>query len=508
MIVQTADGPVSGTATANGAAFKGVPYAAPPVGPARFRPPQPTVPWELPRAAVAYGPAAAQPPDHLLTAMFGTEPFPSDEDCLTLNIWTPGVSASGEGARPVMVWLHGGGFIFGSGRDPFFDGERLASRGDVVVVTVNYRLGAFGFLHLGGLLGDDYAGSGNLGLLDQVAALTWVRANIAAFGGDPGNVTVFGQSAGAMSVAALMAMPAAAGLFHKAVVQSGSGSYVRTAEDADGIARRIVAALGSDDPRVLLEASTAELIRAQEAVTAQLSAEDPAALLPFAPVVDGTVLGESPLASFRAGKAARIPLIVGANRDEMRIGSLFGAAADAEPADVEEAAETEATLDAAFAAAYQDPGSALGAFRSAEPEATGKELLATLVGESMFRRPAYELAQAHAVHTPEVWLYLFTWPSTAHGGRLGACHSLDLPFVFDNLQLPGAARFTGPEPPQALADAMRAAWTGFARTGNPGLAGWPAFSAAERQTMIFAAESYPAPHPLTALHELPLPSTD
>ncbi|MGR7003497.1 carboxylesterase/lipase family protein [Yinghuangia aomiensis] len=439
--VTTTAGPVEGVATPGVRMYRGVPYAAPPVGAARFRPPRPAPTWTAVRRCAAYGPAAAQPVDHLLTAMFGGSPFPTDEDCLTLNIWT---LEAADGKRPVLVWLHGGAFVTGSGRDPVFDGERLAVRRDVVVVTVNYRLGAFGFLHLAEAFGDRYAASGNLGLLDQAAALRWVRDNIAAFGGDAGNVTVFGQSAGAMSVTALMAMPSAKGLFHKAVVQSGNAALTTTPERAGAVARRILDSLGADTPERLAGVPTAAVIGAQEAVTAELQGGGMA--LPFLPVVDGDVLPESPLDAVRAGAAAGIPLIVGATAEESRLFLLAGAAAS--------------------------PG----------------------IDEHMFHGPTFELARAQAAQTPKVWLYRFAWRSTALDGRLGACHSLDLPFVFDNLDRPGVERFTGPKPPQSLADAMSAAWTSFARDADPGR-DWPAFAAEDPSMLVFDERPHAAAHP-------------
>lgn len=504
MIIQTSAGPVEGTATPRSLVFAGIPYAAPPVGPGRFRPPRPAEPWEAPRAATAFGPAAAQPVDHLLGLMFGQPPFPTAEDCLTLNVWTPDVRPPEDsGGRPVLVWLHGGAFMTGSSRDPVFDGTRLAERRDLVVVTVNYRLGALGFLHMADLLGDEYAGSGNLGLLDQVAALRWVRDNIAAFGGDPGNVTLAGQSAGGMCVAALMTMPDAAGLFHKAIVQSGNGSYVMPPERATAVARRILGALDLDeaDARRILDVPAESLMRAQETVVTAMSAESPGGGLPFAPVVDGSVLTGSPIAAFRAGKAARIPLVVGSTLEESRLMLLLGG-----PPPLDEAA-----VRGLFAAQYEDAGQALRAYRAVEPDPTPGGLAVALDGERMFRSGAFDIAAAHAAHTPEVWRYLFRWRSTAAGGELGACHSMDLAFTFDNLGQPGVEVFTGPQPPQSLADAMSDAWASFARTSEPGDA-WPPFAgdaagatatAEAAPIMIFDTESHVAADPLAAVRQLP-----
>lgn len=435
----TASGPIEGRTTATGWAYLGIPYAAPPVGADRFRPPRPAPAWSGVRDATAYGPAAAQPVDHLLAAMFGLPVFPTDEDCLTLNVWTPDPA----GRRPVLVWLHGGGFVTGSGRDPVFDATRLTGRRDVVVVTINYRLGAFGFLHLADVFGEEYAGSGNLGLLDQAAALAWVRDNIAAFGGDPDNVTLFGQSAGAMSVTALMTMPAAKGLFHKAVVQSGNAGAVTSRERATGVTRRLLKLVGADSAEELAAVSTAAVVEAQAALTAELQAEG---AMPFMPVIDGVVLARSPIEAIRDGVAAEIPLIAGATAEESRLFLLMGG-------------EASAALD-----------------------------------EYMFQRPMFELAAAQALHTRKVWLYRFRWRSTARDGGLGACHSLDLPFVFDNLGQPGVAEFTGAEAPQALADAMGEAWASFARVGEPGLE-WPEFDGDERRMLLFDAELRVGVHP-------------
>ena len=408
MIVQMEHGAVEGVGTPGGAAFKGIPFAAPP---RRFHPPEPPEPWTGVRPACEYGPAAPQPRDPILEELFGQPPFPTAEaGCLTLNVWTPGTS----GARPVLVWIHGGAFITGSGRDPVFDGRQLATRQDLVVVTLNYRLGALGFLHLGGE-------TGNLGLLDQVAALRWVRDNIAAFGGDPGNVTLFGQSAGAMCIAALLTAPVAAGLFHKAIVQSGSAEHVHSAERAAAVTSDLVQALNGADPSAV---PAAKLIRAQQAVAEAMRAGGEGLGLPFAPVVDGAVLPEVPLNALAAG--AGIPLLLGSTREEER---LFTGALPA-------------------------------------PEAAR-------LADELFHGPADRLA---AAHSGPVWRYLFGWGSPT----LGACHSMDLPFVFGNLD--SARRFTGPGAPRELADAMGAAWASFARDGVPG---WSAYTPDDKLTMVF-----------------------
>lgn len=439
MIVNTRYGAVEGLVRGDVTAFLGVPFAASPVGDLRWRPPVPPTPWAGVRPAVEYGPAVPQCHDAVAEEMLGQLPYPAAEDgCLNLNVWTPG---TGDGPRPVMVWIHGGAFLNGSGRDVVYDGSRLAAKHGVVVVTVNYRVGVLGFLHLAEVLGAEHVSSGNVGLLDQVAALRWVGENIAAFGGDPGNVTVFGQSAGAMSIVSLITSPVASGLFHRAVAQSGSGELVGSPERADAVTHEVLAVLGLDESEAhrLWEVPVAELIAAEESVIAALRAGGDEVGLPFVPVVDGVVLPARPLDAIRAGTVTPVPLLLGANRDE---GGLFLLA----------------------------PGS---------PEPSH----AALTGARLFLEPTERLAEAYAALTPDVWRYLFTWRSGARDGLLGACHSLELPFVFDNLDQPGVPFFTGPNPPQALADDLGEAWTAFARDGAPP-ADWPRFDREDRWTRL------------------------
>ncbi|MGW0665254.1 carboxylesterase/lipase family protein [Streptodolium elevatio] len=504
MIFETTHGRIQGTATGWGAVAKGIPFAASPTGELRFCPPQPPAAWPGVRAATQYGPASPQPHDPLLQEMFGLDGFATDEaGCLTLNVWTPApagapataATGSGDGAaaRPVLVWLHGGAFITGSGSDPVFDGSRLAERRDVVVVTVNYRLGALGYLYLGDVLGPDYAQSGNLGLLDQIAALAWVRDNIAAFGGDPGNVTVAGQSAGAMSTLALMTAPAAAGLFHKAIVQSGNPEHVTTPDAATAVTRELLDVLGldADSAAKLRDTPADELIRAQQVVQDAMMSRVAGVQLPFAPVVDGSTLPRPPLDALRDGAAKDISLIVGANLEEARLFLLLSGPQAAD----------EEVLEPVFASRYTDPSQALAAFRAVEPDTSPGGLLNALISEQMFRAPTRLAAATHAVHTHQVWQYLLTWRSTAMNGHLGACHSVDLPFVFDNLHQPGAAVFTGPDAPQSLADAIGQAWASFAHTGDPGPA-WPRYDDATGTTMIFDTQSAAAEDPLRHLDRL------
>jgi para-nitrobenzyl esterase len=491
-IASTASGEVRGKQTSHGVLrFTGIPYAAPPTGARRFRPPEPPVEWSGVRDARAFAANAPQNPS-AIDALTGSRAHESSEDCLFLNVWTPALD---DGARPVMVWIHGGGFATGSGGVPWYHGDRLAGRGDVVVVTLNYRLGVFGFLHLGELLGADFAGSGNLGLLDQIAALRWVRDNIAGFGGDPNRVTIFGESAGGMSVACLLAAPAAEGLFHRAIAQSGAAHHVSTTERAHGVALDLLAGLGvsSDQPEALLDAGVEDLLRSQDALaqartTAALRRAVPpleAGSLPFQPVVDGVVLPQRPLDAIAAGSAAETPLITGTTREEWR---LFHAASGA--------SMDEARLAAAAGWLFgADRGhDVIAAYRATDPDASASDVYVALASDWVFRIPALRLAEVHAraARAPSTFVYEFDYASRAFGGLLGACHIVDVPFVLDNLDRGGVDLFLGglDDAAHRLAAATSGAWLAFARTGDPsheGLPPWTPYDPDHRTTMILAA---------------------
>jgi len=475
-VVRTTAGLVRGAAglTPGITAFRGIPYAAPPIGPLRLRPPRPPKPWVGERAVAEPGPVAPQRQGPLERAFGGYGK--ADEDCLSVNVWTPGADTAA--ARPVLVWVHGGSFTTGAGAIPWYDGSRLAARGDVVVVTFNYRLGALGFLHLADLGGEEWAGSGNLGLLDQVAALRWVRENIAAFGGDPERVTAFGESAGAMSITTLLAMPCAEGLFSRAILQSGAATFVQEADTATALAVNVLDELGvpHDDLGRLAEVPVDVILDAQAAAGGRRAGVG----LAFVPVIDGATLPAHPEEALAAGAAAGVPVLAGTTRDEMR---LFSAVApDAF------AAEDEAAL-VRHVAAIPDvgPGHAeviVAAYRHRWPEVSPAELHVIIHTDHAFRRPAQRLCTIQAKGGAGAWAYWFTWPSPILGGLLGSFHGLDIPFVFDNLAQPGIEMLTGGgEHLQELADRMAGAWLAFARDGDPG---WPAYDpVAERATMRF-----------------------
>src|SRR5438132_925558 len=416
-IVETTTGSVQGRVKDGICDFRGIPYAAPPVGELRFRPPQPVEPWTGVRDATRFGPMAPQNMG-AMEQMFGAPPQPMDEDCLTLNVWTP---ACDDGKRPVMVWIHGGAFLFGTGATPWYDGRSFA-RDDVVLVTINYRLGAFGFLHVDG--------QGNNGILDQVAALEWVRDNIAAFGGDPGNVTAFGESAGAMSVGTLLGLPAAKGLFVKAIPQSGAAHHGKPADQADDVAREFLAEVGVEPGADALERLRAVPVENLLAAQANVVMRRLPGGLPFTPVVDGVVLPEAPIDAIGKGQAAGVTVLIGTTREEWKLFALL---------DPSVARLDDAGLARRVANLIADPDRAsavVESYRSRRPGAGIPDLAVDLGTDEVFRMPAVRLAERQSGLGNDVYMYRFDFATPAWGGQLGACHALEIPFVFACLGAP------------------------------------------------------------------------
>lgn len=484
-VVNTLRGKVRGRVADGICSFKGIPYAAPPFGVNRFRSPQPAEPWGGVRDALNYGPKSPQlpypPPIDVLIPEFAIP----GEDCLSLNIWSPDPASAG---LPVMVWIPGGMFEYhGTGASPWYDGSRFARDG-IVCVTINYRVGAEGFLYLGD-------GDANLGLLDQISALRWVQENIAAFGGDPGNVTIFGESAGAMSVGTLLSMPAAEGLFRRAIAQSGAAHHVISAATARRVGEALAEKLGVEATREAIAAVAIDrLLQAQEELRADLAAhpnperwggEVVATMMPWQPVIDGKLISAPPIDRIAAGAGADIDLLIGTNTDEHRLFLVPGGALDQ---------ITDAAL-AGVVAAYGLPVEAtLAAYRAAHPNASAGDLFAIIQTDWYWRIPAIRLADAHAKGAASTYMYEFAWGSPQFDGRLGACHALEIAFVFDTLGN-GAEPLLGSEAPQQLADAMHAAWVAFASDGD---CGWPKYDLSRRATMRFNTESEVVEDPRSA----------
>lgn len=448
--------------------WRGIPYAAAP----RFRAPEPVPPWSGVRDAIEHGPFAMQSRDPRSAMMSGvTEKTRMSEDCLVLNIYAPLDEPTDHRPRPVLVWIHGGAFIMGAGSQPLYDGTSFAANHDIVVVTINYRLGLLGLLYLGDLLGDDYA-AGNAALLDQIAALRWVRDNIAAFGGDPHAVTIMGESAGAVSVAYLLAAPAARGLYHRAILQSGAlGLIPRTREDATQFAKDVVSQLGVT-PNGLLELPAPRIIEAQQhfSLTRGLSA--------FSPFVDGVTIPAAPLGLIREGAAADIPIIIGTNRDEWMLFETFLGHASTQLVVSQLRQRLGGPLIDGLHARYLAARS--GAQTDARAEARA---WIDLVGDIAFLIPAVQLAEAHRAHAP-VWMYRFDFGTP----MLGAAHALEMPFVWNVIDGQFAQLLLGPDTASArpLADAMHGAWASFVRTGTPDVAtGWPTYDVTGRLTLLF-----------------------
>ena len=486
---RTKGGTVRGSVTDGVFRFLGVPYAAPPFGADRLQPPRAHPPWEGVRDGTRPGaePPQVAPPrtggpdagaaerwDDVGEAFEAVERGDPSPDCLNLNIWTPDLGAAD---LPVLVWIQGGMFELSS--TSAYDGASFARDG-VVCVVITWRPGAEGFRYL-----DD--GIATVGLLDQVAALEWVRDNIAAFGGDPGNVTVFGESAGAMSIGCLLAMPRAAGLFRRAILQSGAGHHVTPACDALRISRDLATRLGVAPTRTAIaETGVPRLLAAQTQLKQDLLAHpDPdrwgrdvvASTMAWQPVVDGTVLPAPPVECLAAGSAHDVDVIIGTNTDDWRLWLVLSGAISRITEEILRGPVS--TYGYQCLAAYGlTAGTALPAYRERYPQAGPGDLLAAVQTDWWMRIPALRLAEARSDATARTYMYEFAWPSPG----LGAVHALEVPFVFDTARTdsPLFGPLLGPDPPQELARAMHSAWISFASTGDPG---WPAYDQMSRATM-------------------------
>ncbi len=476
-IVKTAAGDVQGRSIAHGLVFRGIPFAEPPVGDLRYRPPQPAKAWPGVRDCGDFGPVCAQDTSIQLPLMAQDIPAEAgSEDCLYLNVWTPAADGA---RRPTMVWVHGGGYLGGAGSQPQYDGEAFV-RDDVVLVTLNYRLHALGFLFLDELF-EGAEATGNLGVLDQIAALRWVRDNIAAFGGDPDNVTVFGQSAGAMSVCALLCAPAARGLVRRSILQSGGGQYNLRPATATRVTQRVLELLGvpAGDWRALRAVPYEAIVAAASQINQEgatlLRGESPGGA--FAPVIDGVTRSARPVDLVAEGAIAGVDLLIGSCADEWRL--FFFNTPQAR-------ARLEAAAPGLLSSFGPQAGRLAEAYRQARPQASDLDVFSAAKGDQMFTIPMVRLAEAQAAHNANIFMYRFSWRTPVLDGALGACHVLDVPFVFETLdRMPN---FVGPSPPRALAAAIHGAWIRFARDGDPngaGLPDWPTYDAASRVVMNF-----------------------
>jgi para-nitrobenzyl esterase len=476
--VKTSLGALRGYADNGVQVFKGVPYAASTAGGNRFLPPQKRQPWTEVRDATEWG---QRPPQ-----IFGGEPaemLPADprealgEDCLVMNIWTPNPSP---GRRPVMVWLHGGGYRSGSGSYSIYEGRELARKHDVVAITVNHRLNAFGFMYLSHF-GGKWASASNVGMLDIVAALEWIRDNIAVFGGDPGNVTIFGQSGGAGKVSTLMAMPAAKGLFHRAIAQSGAALTATPVEQAVKATEQLLQLL-KISPGQLDRLQTIPLTRITEAL-----ATAGAPLAAFVPVLDGKSLPVHPFDPAAPAQSASVPFLTGTTATET---TFFTTDDQLMPID---GATLRQRVKALLKVNDADADRMIALYRKNQPARENIDVFLRLdTDNSRFRLSVDTQAERKAAQRgAAVYLYRFEYYSPVRQGRLKSMHCMEIPFVFDNLE---AGRiYTGISPAaQRIADRMSAAWVAFARTGNPshrGIPQWPAFDGTRRATMVFGDEA-------------------
>ena len=485
VVADTAYGRIRGLEVRGIKVFKGVPYGASTGGANRFMPPVAPAKWTGVRDALAYGPSAPQTEpgarraaSEIAVAAAG---LPAEgEDCLVLNIWTPAVKDNRK--RPVMFWCHGGGFVTGSGSSPVTDGANLARRGDVVVVSINHRLNVLGFSNLSSVGGSEFAASGDVGMLDIIRALEWVRDNIAEFGGDPGTVMIFGQSGGGRKVSTLLTMPAAKGLFHRAVIESGATLQLVEPEAGARAARELLSTLGiaPGQARGLQAVPLDTLMSAYFTVVRKMNVDQ--MTQGFSPAMDGKIVPQHPFHPVASAVSAGVPVMLGSTRTELT-----------SSARVEDFSMTDAAMRSrvrTLLGTHADR--VLDVYGRANPGATPADLYFLIASDHRYSGPVMKIAERRAaLKGGPVYLYYFRWETPVDGGRLKSPHTIEIPFAFDNVD--AAARLTGGGPgAKALADRVSDAWIAFARTGNPNtpkLPQWPAFTAAERPTMVIDTQS-------------------
>lgn len=488
-LAEVAAGKLHGERRANVLAFHAIPYAAPPVGALRFAPPQPALGWSGVRDCSQRGASAPQGPSRL-DAVMGVSKFTQDEDCLTVSAWTPAIDTQ---KRPVLVWLHGGAYQSGGGNQVFYDGGNLAAAGDMVVVSVNYRLGALGYLYFPNANAQDNVAPANRGLLDQIAALEWVRDNIAAFGGDAGNITLAGQSAGGASAVALLSIPHARALFHRAILQSAPAVTLDMGKAAAYSTRwHEIIGVKPGDFAALRALPASEIVAAQRKLQMEIATRD-ARSIAFQMVSAVAPLTGKPADVFASGDARHIPLLIGSTLDE---GHAWYAQDDK--------LRSETSLDTVLeiaSSAFNEDGSGLPPGRR-DMAKHPWQLLSAILTWSVFEKTVLRYAAAHLAHGGEAWTFRFDWRPTADA-RFGACHCIEIPFMFANRDYwPPAEMLAGASETSLdeLARAMSSAWIEFARNGNPQAAGspaWPNWSEQQKPMMVFDEKIYvePAPSP-------------
>lgn len=471
-IIDTTSGKMQGYKVDNLVIFKGIPYAEPPIDDLRFSPPVTKKRWDDILDATEYGHCSFQGYTQLEDTLGKLQP--ESEDCLNLNIWTPQVDNE---KRPVMFWIHGGSFLMGGGIDPVYDGSALARRGNVVVVTINYRLGSLGYLYLPG-------NTVNAGHMDQILALKWVRDNIEKFGGDSNNLTIFGESAGAYSVLALAAMPAASGLFNRIIAQSAPVIESKVTKKPS---KKLMKLLGVESGNLdaLRKISPEKIIAAQN----KLLAEDPGNILAFRPLIDGETLPIHPLEAFEKGDCKNIEFMIGTNLDEAKLFTVLSPIIS-KLNDV----ETEKALNFSLSAYGLNPSDSKALINTYKQAREGifptepKEIMNAIMTDYIFRIPTIKLLEGQSKNQSNTYNYLFTWPSPAYNGDLGSCHALEIPFVFNTLNNIAFKEFIGENKGlNAISHNIMDAWIAFAHSGNPnhdGIPNWPSYDIEKRSTML------------------------